>query len=97
MGEDCFVFSSALLLKLQSWGDGGPRSPKNLKSRVTLAPQPQNDMEKCTHLQVNAFPLSPALMDASELVAVRSHGRFFSSQQHFDIGKIKFSVGCESV
>ena len=23
MGEDCFVFPSALLLKLQSWGDGG--------------------------------------------------------------------------
>lgn len=38
MGEDCFVFPSALLLKLQSWGDGGPRSPENLKSRVTLAP-----------------------------------------------------------
>lgn len=54
MVEDCF--SSALLLKPQSWGDGGPRSPEKLKSRVTQAPQPQKDMEKCTHLPVNAFP-----------------------------------------
>lgn len=92
------LFSFALMLKLHSWGYEGPRSPGAKDQSDTGPNSLKKDTKTCAHLLVNTFLLKPALMNASELVAVRSHGillllLLLFSQQRSDKGKIKSFVG----